>query len=257
MQVTLAGSLSYCQCYPLCNWETGVGFLLQNWLQSAWAGAFFALLQLLSRLGSVQLPVHHGVSNAISKKGGSAVVSWEEVLVWKETMSNWYWESMNCSHSFGWGLLAAHFNTENLISTIYTLSSHSFPPPFQTNNSCCYQDQSIQRSMSFRKLCSWIKYNGAPTMAFLATWHIQVSFLVSDIRKRWEYNILELSTLHQLWLKFYSLSKMKKNRLRMGCAHYPLVTRELRKSQACSNWPTCVALSQAKSSSEDFAMKGL
>lgn len=56
MQVTLGGWLSYCHYYPLCNWEAGMGFLLQNWSQSAWAGAYFALLQFLSSLSTAHTP---------------------------------------------------------------------------------------------------------------------------------------------------------------------------------------------------------
>lgn len=46
------------------------------------------------------MPTYHSVSSTVSKREGRPAVSWEEALPGKETMSNQYWESMNCSYSF-------------------------------------------------------------------------------------------------------------------------------------------------------------
>lgn len=125
--------------------------------------------------------IYYSVSNATWKRKGRPAASWGEVVVQKEAMNNQYCEHTNCSHSFSWDHTTAHFSTENLISTIYTLSARPFSHRFKVIPVGVYigatvREQSIQMSISFLKLCDWIKYNGAHTVAFHATWHIFSNF---------------------------------------------------------------------------------
>lgn len=110
----------------------GIVLLLQNQLLSAWDGAY------LSYCPASPMPAYCSESNTEekedlpSKREGRPAVSWEESLSGKETMRNWYRESMNCSYSF---FLGPHDCTLQYWESYFNIYSFlSFLSPTMSNN---------------------------------------------------------------------------------------------------------------------------
>lgn len=116
----------------LATGRQGCASLLQNWL-SAWA--FFGFTWFLCGCSPAPpVQIYYSVSNATWKRrktslkgNGNAKGSNEQPVLWTHEL-----------HSFSKDLVTAHLSTENLISTIYTLSPHPFSHRFKQSRSCWY-----------------------------------------------------------------------------------------------------------------------
>lgn len=107
----------------------GVVLLLQNWFCQLEMGIIWFSH---SYCPASPMPTYHSVGNTVSKRKGRPVVSWEEALSGKETMSKQYWESMNCSYSF---ILGPHDWTLQYWESYFNIYSFlSFLSPIMSNN---------------------------------------------------------------------------------------------------------------------------
>lgn len=134
MQVTLGGWLSYFQIHFLRNWETRMCFpsteLVVVSLSLLWFYLVFMWLQSSFTSTNRQQCEQRNLKERrkTSLKGnGSAKGSNEQPVLWTHEL-----------HSFSKDLVTAHLSTENLISTIYTLSPHPFSHRFKQSHSCWY-----------------------------------------------------------------------------------------------------------------------
>lgn len=133
MQVTLGGWLSYFQIHFLSNWETRMCFPSTELVVVSLS--FFGFTWFLCGCSPASpVQIYYSVSNATWKRrktslkgNGSAKGSNEQPVLWTHEL-----------HSFSKDLVTAHLSTENLISTIYTLSPHPFSHRFKQSRSCWY-----------------------------------------------------------------------------------------------------------------------